>query len=204
MDRTTRRALKFMLTHERRSAKIPFVPESPGGARSLVGWAPRPHNPLDSRCFAGRGAPTLSSAFATIVQQLDEAAESWGSPSFGLRSSHRLDPSGEARHLARGRLLVDDTLLRRAGEDGLRRRQGVTRGGLVSGGERLFDLADMGFELGAPRLVDLGAAEHLARGLLGRSRVGHRATSSGNLGCGRRLKHAAVTPAIDWRNRQGP
>src|SRR5215468_2452256 len=123
MDRATRRALKFVLTHERRSAKIPFVPESRGGVRSLVGWAPRPHNPLDSRRFTEPGALALSSAFATIVQQLDEAAESWGSPLLGQRSSHRLDPSGEARNLARGRLLVDDPFLRRAGEDGLRRRQ---------------------------------------------------------------------------------
>src|SRR5208337_4931068 len=75
-----------------------------------------------------------------------------------------LDALGQARNLARGRIFVNDALLRRAGQARLGLAQRLDGGLRVLGGDRLLDLADIGAHLAAARLVDGGPAAGLAGG----------------------------------------
>src|SRR5665809_51254 len=61
---------------------------------------------------------------------------------FTSGACHGADTLGEARHLPRGGLAMNHTLLRRAGKDGLGFLQGRASGFQVARGDRLFHLAD--------------------------------------------------------------
>src|SRR5262245_20691635 len=68
---------------------------------------------------------------------------------------------------------VHHALLRRPHDDRLRFLQGRKRGLTVAAGDRLFDLAQIGAHPRSARLVDVGAARDLARGLLGGFGIRH-------------------------------
>src|SRR5712692_7964879 len=70
----------------------------------------------------------------------------------------------EARHLAARRVAVNHALLCGAHDQRLGLLQRIERLAAVAGRDRLLDLAHRSAQLGAARLVDLGAARDLARG----------------------------------------
>jgi hypothetical protein len=60
------------LAHERRSAKIPFVPSPVVSIMMRCGGVGMAYNPLDSRRFGQAAGFAAGAAFATIVQQPQE------------------------------------------------------------------------------------------------------------------------------------